>query len=207
MPEPLNPDDIDLEDEAIMFKRVFPLMPQLPRIEKKPEAAEPEKPVAAETLPSTAIEDAGVSKKTGISFPMPAARPQPPTKVREDGTVVVAKELAPQMGTAPEIKAQQRIDERKFAVLQDGTLAALSHFSYRFVYDEVRYWGHICEWWLTGSQGIGGLARKHVLQMMANASGIQTVEKAKKPNVVARTLWNRDWRKKAEDRGEVVEEE
>lgn len=202
----MSPEDVERETEALMFSRIFEPVPEIPIIEKKPVAAEPEKPIAAETLPPTADEESEVSKKIGAVFPMPATRPQPPSKIREEGSVIVAKKLAGQMGTSPEIMAQMRIDERKFAVIGDQTLAALSHFSYRFVYDEVRYWGHICEWWLTGSQGIGGLGRKHVLQMMANSSGVQSVDRAKKPNVVARTLWNREWKKNAEMRGEVVEE-
>lgn len=203
----MNPDDIERENEALMFGRVFEAVPQIPVIEKEPQAAEPEKPVAAETLPLAADKEAGVKKKAGTSFPMPATRPQPPQKVKEEGSVIVAKALAEQMGTSPEIKQQMRIDERKFAVIGDQTLAALSHFSYRYVYDQIRYWGHITEWWLTGSQGIGGLGRKHVLQLMANSSGVQSVDKAKKPNVIARNIWNKDWQKKAEMRGETVENE
>jgi len=172
-----------------------------------PTPAEPNKPTAAESLPPVAAENAKVQKAQGTSFPMPTVRPQPPQRVKEEGSVIVAKELAGQMGTSPELRAQMRIDERKFAVLDDGTLAALSHFSYRYVYDQVRYWGHITEWWLTGSQGIGGLARKHVLQLMANSSGIQTLDKAKKPNVIARSLWDRNWKQKAEAQGQVVEDE
>lgn len=207
--EPLSPDDVERENEALMFGRVFKDVPQIPVIEIKgePQAAELESPVAAETLPPIVDEKAQVQKKKGISFPMPATRPQPPTKIRKDGSVIVAEKLAEQMGTSPEIKQMMRIDERKFAVIGDLTLAALSHFSYRYAYDGVRYWGHVVEWWLTGSQGVGGIGRKHVLQLMANSSGVQTTDKAKKPNVVARNLWNKDWKKKAEMRGETVPDE
>lgn len=205
----LNPDDIDREDEAILLKlklkqRDDALVFQ-PVIEPAP--AETSQPSPAETSPQILDEEAAEKKKMGAVFPMPGIRPQAGKPSKEQGSVVVAKALAEQMGTSPEIKQQMRIDERKFAVLQDGTLAALSHFSYRNVYDGVRYWGHICEWWLTGSQGIGGLARRHVLQALANTSGVQAVEKAKKPNVVARSLWDRDWRRKAEKKGLEVEEE
>ena len=160
----------------------------------------------AESTPEMQDSEGKIQKKTGASFPMPSQRPQAPAKVKEEGNVIVAKALAEQLGTAPELKAQMRIDERKMAVLQDGTLAALSHFSYRNVYDGVRYWGHITEWWLTGSQGLGGLARRHVLQALANTSGIQSVEKARAPNAIARNLWQRDWKKEAESEGKVVDE-
>ena len=171
-----------------------------------PTPAEPKTPQPAQTLPEDAKEQAAVTKETGSIFPMKSTRPQPPSEVKEEGSVIVAKALAEQLGTSPELKAQMRIDERKMAVLDDGTLAALSHFSYRYVYDKVRYWGHITEWWLTGSQGIGGLGRRHILQAMANISGVQSVEKAKQPNVIARHLWDRNWQQKAEAEGKVVEE-
>ena len=173
---------------------------------EEPTPAEPGTPQPAQTMPKEAQEQAAATKEKGSVFPMRSFRPQPPSKVKEEGSVIVAKELAGQLGTAPELKAMKRIDERKMAVLDDGTLAALSHFSYRYVYDKIRYWGHITEWWLTGSQGIGGLGRRHILQAMANISGVQTLEKAKKPNVIARSLWDRNWQKKAEAEGKVVEE-
>jgi len=178
---------------------------QIPEPEE-PNPAEPETPQAAQTLPAEAEEQATETKKAGSVFPMRSIRPQPPSKIKEEGSVIVAKALAEQLGTSPELKAQMRIDERKMGVLDDGTLAALSHFSYRYVYDKVRYWGHITEWWLTGSQGIGGLGRRHILQAMANISGVQSIEKAKQPNAIARNLWDRNWKQKAETEGKYVEE-
>lgn len=171
-----------------------------------PIPAEGNTPIAAESHPAEAQKDASVDKKERARFPMPNNRPQPPSKIREEGNVIVAKALAEQLGTSPELKSQMRIDERKMAVLDPRTLAALSHFSYRFVYDEIRYWGHVTEWWLTGSQGIGGLGRRHILQALANTSGIQSVDKAKKPNAIARNLWDRDWKEKAEAQGKVTDE-
>lgn len=172
----------------------------------EPTPAENSAPVPAETLPKDSDEKASVQKEEGSSFPMPNIRPQPPSSTKEEGSVIVAKALAEQLGTSPEIKAQMRIDERKMAVLTDGTLAALSHFSYRNVYDGVRYWGHITEWWLTGSQGIGGLGRRHILQAMANTSGIQVMDKAEKPNPIARNIWDRNWKEKAAAEGKQVDE-
>lgn len=204
----MNPDDIEKEEEALLVEmRAKREEPIFYRETIEPMQFETRIPTPAETSPQQSDEEGKIQKKTGVSFPMPSVRPQAPQKIKEEGSVIVAKELAGQMGSAPEIRAQMRIDERKFAVLQDGTLAALSHFSYRHVYDGVRYWGHVTEWWLTGSQGLGGLARRHVLQLMANSSGVQSEQKAKKPNVIARNLWKKDWKQKAEMRGETVEEE
>jgi hypothetical protein len=171
-----------------------------------PTPAEPQTPTPSETSPQKSDQDGAVRKEEGAQIPISSFRPQPPAASKEEGSVIVAKALAEQLGTSPEIKADMRIDERKFAVLDDGTLAAMSHFSYRNVYDGVRYWGHITEWWLTGSQGIGGLGRRHVLQALANTSGIQVMDKAEKPNVVARNIWDRAWKKKAEDQGKITED-
>lgn len=171
-----------------------------------PEPAETREPKPAEPTKAQIVEQAQLQKNIGSTIPISNIRPQAPAQIKEEGSVIVAKGLAEQLGTAPEMKAEMRIDERKMAVLDDATLAALSHFSYRFVYDGVRYWGHITEWWLTGSQGIGGLARRHILQALANTSGVQSIEKAEKPNVLARNIWDRNWREKAESQGKQAEQ-
>jgi len=179
--------------------------------EQKSEDPQPASPNAKQIHPKEPtpgqVDESGAQKrKEGSKFPMPSKRPEPPSKVKEEGNVIVAKALAEQLGTSPELKANMMIDERKMAVLNPGTLSALSHFSFRHVYDGIRYWGHITEWELIGSQGIGGLARRHILQALANTSGVQSVEKAKAPNAVARNLWDRDWKQKAEQEGKVVDE-
>lgn len=171
-----------------------------------PMPAEPKTPVAAEVSPVDADKEAAVRKKAGSSFPMTSMRPQRQQPVKKEGNVIVAEKLAEQLGTSPELKAQMRIDERKMGIFTTTEVPALAHFSYRYVYDQVRYWGHIVEWQLTGSQGVGGRARKDVLQALANTSGVQGIEKAKKPNIIARSLWDRNWRQKAEAQGQVVEE-
>jgi len=204
-----NPDEIDANQviaRAYIKKKNAEDKKRARANDLSPTPAEPQNPIPAETAPKTGDENAAVMKEEGASFPMPSIRPQPPQTTKEEGSVIVAKALAEQLGTSPEIKSQMRIDERKMAVLTDGTLAALSHFSYRHVYDGVRYWGHITEWWLTGSQGIGGLGRRHILQAMANTSGVQVMDKAEKPNAVARNVWDRNWKEKAAAEGKVVED-
>jgi len=198
------------ENDAAARKYIEKVTAETKKLDRErrllPMPAEPENPKPAETRKHTAKENAGVQRKEGAIVPISQYRPQPPAAQKEEGSVIVAKALSEQLGTSPEIKAEMRIDERKMAVLTDKTLAALSHFSYRFVYDEVRYWGHITEWWLTGSQGINGLGRRHILQALANTSGVQVQEKAEKPNAVARNIWDRNWKKKAESEGKVVDE-
>ena len=204
-----NPDEIDqatLDNRKEIDKRNRELKREEDRISPEPVMAEHEAPRAAETKKKAAKESSEVQRDQGAQIPQSSTRPQPPTGAKEEGSVIVAKALAEQLGTSPELKSEMRIDERKMGVLSDTTLAALSHFSYRFVYDGVRYWGHITEWWLTGSQGIGGLGRRHVLQALANTSGVQVLDKAEKPNAVARNLWDRSWKQKAEKEGKVVED-
>lgn len=204
-----DPNEIQENDQlAREYIKALTAAQKKMEVEKKafPQAAEPTSPKAAETTKPTADNQAKIQRAAGSQVPVMGIRPQPPQKIKEEGSVIVAKALAEQLGTSPEIKGEQRIDERKMAVLDDTTLAALSHFSYRYVYDGVRYWGHITEWWLTGSQGIGGLGRRHILQALANTSGVQSVDKAKSPNVIARNVWDRNWKEKAESEGKVVEE-
>ena len=134
------------------------------------------------------------------------SRPSAAAGQKEQGSVIIAKHLGPQLGTDPDILAQGHWDERKVAIIDEGTLTALAHFSHRYIYDEVRYWGHITEWWLTGSQGIGGLGRQHILKALMYSSGVQSVEKASKPNIVSRNLFNRGWKEKATSQGKEVEE-
>ena len=206
--DPLDPDQIQTRDKE--WRAYCAQVNQQQKREStratQPTPAEHDAPKPAETTVPAADDSAHEQKKAGVSLPISSYRPQPPQATKEEGSVIVAKALAEQLGTSPEIKAEMRIDERKMAVLQDETVAALSHFSYRYVYDGVRYWGHITEWWLTGSQGIGGLGRRHILQALANTSGIQTIDKAEKPNAVARNVWDRSWKQKAEAEGKVVED-
>lgn len=137
---------------------------------------------------------------------VPIQRPSPPTQKAEQGSVIVAKLLAGNLGTAPEISQEMRIDERKMAVLNDYTLTSYNYLSYRGEVDKIRFWKHFVDYELVGSQAIGGLARRQILTAIANSSGAQTLEKAQKPNVIARNFWNRGWKEKASSEGKVVEE-
>jgi len=210
---PPNPDEITKSHDERMEQRIREFQQHIaqpiPAQEKEtvePLASEPKVPHPAETTPHAADSEAKVQAAEGASIPIANVRPKPSPAVKEEGSVIVARELAGQLGTSPEMRAQMRIDELKFSVLNNAaTSVALSHFSYRYVYDGVRYWGHTVEWWLRGSQGVGGLARRHALQAIANSSGIQSIEKAEKPNPIARNLWDRNWKDKAAREGKVVE--
>jgi hypothetical protein len=173
--------------------------------EHTPQKMEEQLPRPAESTVPKSDEAAAVWKDRGLTSVPGSTSPHPPETKHEEGSVLVAKHLAPQLGTDPSILGEGRWDERKMAVIKEGTLAALSHFSARYVYDGVRYWGHITEWWLTGSQGIDGRGRRDVLAAIGASTGAQSVEKAKAPNVIARNLWSRNWKEQAAASGKVVE--
>ena len=138
----------------------------------------------------------------------PAGRPSANPAQKEQGSVIVAKHLAPQLARNPTILGQARWDERKLAVMEDGMVVlALSHFEARYVYDGVRYWGHTVEWFLTGSQGIKGRGSTNILKAIGARTGSQSIQKAQKPGIFSRNIFNRNWKEKAEARGEDVEEE
>jgi hypothetical protein len=207
---PPNPDEITKSHDNRIEQRAREIQYPIQASEKETDAIVPvesKMPIPAETTPLAADQEGRVQAAEGSSIPIANVRPKPSPSVKEEGSVIVARELAGQLGTAPELRAQMRIDELKLSVLNNAaTSVALSHFSYRYVYDGVRYWGHTVEWWLRGSQGVGGLARRHVLQAIANSSGIQSIEKAEKPNAVARNLWDRGWKEKAQKEGKVIQE-
>ena len=210
--DPKNPDQIlALEKEQhgkkfqLRKEEVAPTDQTKPK-KQKPKPMEGKIPRPAETTKEKM--DANAKEQSGqMPQVAPAStRPQPDSKKTEEGSVIVAKHLAPQLATDPDLLGQGRWDERKVAVLDEGTLAAMSHFSHRYVYDGVRYWGHIVEWWLTGSQGIGGRGRTDILRAIGASAGVQSVERTKAPNVIARNLWARDWQKKATAEGKVPED-
>jgi len=125
---------------------------------------------------------------------------------REDPIVTVAKALAPQMGSDPKHLGKQEIDQRKFAVLNEATQAAMGHFKYRAEVDGIRYFEFMLDWELNTTPSIGGLARRQVVQTIAAAAGVGkgVFDVAERPNVLARNITRRDWKEKAAKDGKVV---
>ena len=218
-----NPDQIiekEEEDRLLSYKLApvkiispGPPIVDLPDIEaesrqRTPLPPETREPAGHEKNKGEIIEASKVQKEKlpAIATKFPGSRPVRPDKLQKDAGYIVAEKLAPQLGADPEILAQGRWDERKNSVLTAREVMALAHFSYRFVYDKVRYHGHLVDWILVGNQGVGGLGRRHFLQAIASASGSHQVATANKPNVLSRNLWDRDWKDKATAQGKVVEE-
>lgn len=87
------------------------------------------------------------------------------------GDAIVAQILAGNLGSSPEFLAAQKIDERKFAFLNDLTATALGYFGYRGYKDKVGFWAWCVDWELTSSVGINGMGRRHILAALLNARG------------------------------------
>lgn len=160
--------------------------------------------IKLKTDPNTAPQGATTSK--GVIPFANTQRPQPPGKFREEGGVIVAKVLAPQLGTDPLMRSRMQNDELKMGVLDYPILLSALHFIRRGEHDGVGYYLDFFTGLLRGTVGINGRGRKDVLQAMSNISGHSTAEIAKKPNILARNTWNKDWKQKAEDKGQTVNE-
>lgn len=199
--DPKNPDEVGL------------LLPKTPeqtlkikeKTEPVPQPMEGKTPRPAESTIKQADEHAITQRATGPMGMPGSTRPAPPETKHEEGSVIVAKHLAPQLATDPSILANGYWDERKMMVIKDGILPPITHFSARFTYDGVRYWGHLVEWILIGSQGVDGRGRRDILAAIGASTGAQSIEKAQAPNVIARNLWSRNWKEKAASEGKVVD--
>ncbi len=129
----------------------------------------------------------------------PAQQALPPS-----GEYKVAETLVPQMGSKKNVLSDGEIDQRKFAVLEALQADSLGHFEYRGSVDGIRYWRHEVEWELNTSPSVGGLGRRQVIDTIAAAAGAPRTQIAEKPNILARSIWHRGWKKEAQDEGKVV---
>lgn len=125
----------------------------------------------------------------------------------ESGVSIVGQALAPQLASDNTFLVRQLIDQRKLAVLNPYTQAAMAYFAYRGdpEKDDVRFFSHIVNFELNSSPSIGGLGRRQVIQAIAAAAGGggRALDVASRPNIIARNVYNRDWKKNALEKGEV----
>lgn len=125
----------------------------------------------------------------------------------QDGTQEIARVLVPQMGSDDTFISKGLIDQRKYAYLEDaGEVLAISHFRYRAKHDNVRYFDHLCDDYLNLTPSIQGLNRRQTIDLTAASTGSKAPELIKKPGLLARNIWKRGWRDKAEREGKVVVE-
>lgn len=147
-----------------------------------------------------------ISQLLAAGLPLSPGQRGPKEQAQQSGSVVVALKLASQLASSPEFLVRQMIDERKLAVLNDLVATALNYFSFRGYVDGVRFYQWVVDAELVTSQAIDGLARRHILRAIEASSGSQVTEVAKKPGILERNLWGRDWKRKAERSGKYVPE-
>jgi hypothetical protein len=128
----------------------------------------------------------------------------------ESGVVVVGQALAPQLASDNTYLTRSMIDQRKLAVLNPYTQAAMAYFALRGdpKGDNVRFFHHMVEFELNSSPSLGGLGRRQIIQAITAAAGGggQGLDVASRPNIIARNVYNRDWKKKALEKGEIPTE-
>lgn len=173
------------------------------------QSPQPPQPVQTTVDPSTAMSAQAQAPAAAIAKQIPVvpySRPSPNKAATESGSVVVAKALAAQLLSDSRHLSQGIIDERKTAVLNDYTATALGYFSYRSQVQRQRFWGHVVGWELVASQGVDGRGRRDALNAMRAITGAQSTEVVKQPNLLARNIWKKDWKQKAESEGKEVAE-
>ena len=128
---------------------------------------------------------------------------------REDGQGIIAKKLAVQLGTAPKIIGVQEYDDYKLGNFTSVASAlACAHFEKRGIEDGVGYYAFMSNRIKSIFIGVNGRGRNDILKLAAytNPGGSASLEPAKKPNVVARNLFRRNWQNEAKRQGQTIEE-
>lgn len=205
--------DFKLNGRRLSKKKLFDIKEEAPKEEEAPAApvVTPEEkapgevtkiPVAPEDLPPAPQLPEDNTRPTvipgglaGLVGPM------------EAGVATVAKKLAPQLASDQRHLQKLIIDERKLAVLNDYTQVSVGYFLYRGQVDEIRFWNYIANWELVSSQAIDGRGRTDILNAVAYAASGKPQVVAKKPNVLARHTYARNWKAEAAQEGKVVVEE
>jgi hypothetical protein len=127
---------------------------------------------------------------------------------REDGQGIIAKKLAVQLGTAPAIIVKQEFDDYKLGNFTSVPSAlACAHFERRGIEDGVGYYAFISNRMKSIFIGVNGRGRNDILKLAAytNPGGSASLDPAKKPNVIARNLFRRNWENDAQRKGQTVE--
>ena len=131
------------------------------------------------------------------------------TPTKEDGQTVISKKLAIQLGTAPRIIMSGDFDDYKLGNFTSiASALAIVHFERRGIHDGVGYYDFISQRMKSVFIGFNGRGRNDILKLAAytNPGGTSVMEKAQKPNVIARNLFNRSWKQKAQNQGLEVEQ-
>ena len=213
----------DIKEPPILYKKngkilyrrkIFNIKEELK--DKETEETETSAPEKQEPDPSPAISKVPLPPQ---SLPLAPILPNPnqrPSVIpgrgqnigpQEAGVATVARTLGPQLASDQRHLMQLIIDERKLAVLNDFTQVSVGYFLYRGQVDEIRFWNYIANWELVSSQAIDGRGRNDILKAIAYSASGKPQEVAKKPHMLARNTYARNWKVQAAREGkEVVEE-
>lgn len=109
-----------------------------------------------------------------------------------------------QMGSDQLFLTQGMIDERKLGNINENDQISLGYFDYRGRVDRIRYYSHLVDWILVSSSSVNGLRARQFIQLANAMSGSPQPEIVQKPGWFGRNVTNRDWEKKAQERGAIV---
>lgn len=129
--------------------------------------------------------------------------------------VTAEGELAPQLGSDKTQMARGTFDMRRLSKINPIEKAWIAFFILEDGEDgkdeELEggggFYHEFCQGYLNLSVSEDGWRVNKMIQMVAGASGAPSVgELVKKPNILQRNITNRDWKKKAEEKGATTVE-
>jgi len=108
--------------------------------------------------------------------------------------------LAPQLGSDQKHIAKGEVDIRRFTVVNQRELKFVTYGTLRAKKSEL--WKTIMETYPNWKVSVGGRGRRDLVRMEVASKGggdSGVVSEMEKPNIFARNLWKRDWKKKQEE--------
>jgi len=111
---------------------------------------------------------------------------------------VIASTLAPQLGSDSSILAQGRTDMRRLTVIARDDMRFVLYATVRAKKSPV--WADLLEAYANWSVSVGGRGRRDIIRMEAVSKGgaaqVESEINLQPPNVLARNIYNRDWKEK-----------
>jgi len=122
-----------------------------------------------------------------------------PQDYAEDaGTAMATSPLTPQLGTDFALLARGLTDMRRLSVINESDI-------FLFLYAKIRsrksrVWRTIYDELLNLKVSVGGRGRRDIIRMEAVSKGgpAQVEAEIRKPGLLARNLWKRDWKEREE---------
>jgi len=123
--------------------------------------------------------------------------------------LIAEERLVPQLGTSPQyISENNEYDHRILSYLNATEVAWTTLAELIPDYAGGRLFRRLAYIYKMNKRSQGGWTSQNILKALGNLRGIPAPKEiARKPNILARNLWNRDWKEKAIEEGkEVVQE-